>query len=383
METLLDVDTLVDISISSDELSSVLGNLKGIVERKTTLPILSNVLVTCSATDEITVTSSDMDMIASQTMSADVRKKGKFTVPASTLYDVVRALKSGSVVNIVVKLSPEGHPNLELTSGKYSIKLPYVAADNFPVISIDDYNCSFEMPAKDLFRIIDKTKFAISSEETRFYLNGIYLHTDDNKKLCAVSTDLHRLAKAETEAPEGSSNLKTGIIIPQKAVLELHKLLNSFTGVVYIKASSTKVSFEFGKAKLITKLIDGVFPEYQAAIPEASPIKVILEKSALDYAVTLVSIAAPDKTKSVKLSFADGTLSLTTSSDMASNAREELDLDYNYDPLEISFNAKYILDILKTLDSGKVELNLADSFSAMLVRDTDSNSEIYILMPTR
>ncbi|MBN9543798.1 MAG: DNA polymerase III subunit beta [Alphaproteobacteria bacterium] len=383
MDTLLDVDTLVDIAISSDELSMVLGNLRGIVERKTTLPILSNVLIQATSSDEITITASDMDMIACQTMSADVKKKGKLTVPAVTFYEVVRTLKSGSIVNISLKNTQDGQPIIEISSGKYSIKLPYVSADNFPVISIDDYTSSFEIPAKDVYRLIDKTKFAISTEETRFYLNGIYLHVTNDNKISAVSTDLHRLAKANSEAPIGSDNLKTGIIVPQKAVSELYKLLNSYTGVVYVKASNTKVSFEFGKIKLVTKLIDGIFPEYQAAIPESSPIKVTIDKKSLEYALTLVSIAAPDKTRSVKLAFSKGLLALTTSSETAGNAREELDIDYDYDALEISFNARYLLDVLKTVDGEKVVLNLSDSFAAMMVTEEEKTEELYIVMPTR
>ena len=261
-----------------------LGHIYSVVERRNTIPILSNVLIESDAS-KVSFTATDMDMDIVETVGCIVSSKGKLTVSAHTLYDIVRKLPDGSEIQIeLVDL------NVEVSAGKSRFILPTLPVDDYPVMTEIEKGNEFSLEAVDLANLIDNTKFAISSEETRYYLNGIYLHVPDIKsdKLRAVATDGHRLAQAEVPIPKGAENMP-GVILPRKAVGEVRKLIDSTDGLVTIIISKTKAKFIFPNSILTTKLIDGSFPDYQRVIPKENLNKLVVSNADFSKAIDRVS----------------------------------------------------------------------------------------------
>jgi DNA polymerase-3 subunit beta len=242
----------------------------------------------------------------------------------------------------------------------------------------------FSLEAVDLANLIDNTKFAISSEETRYYLNGIYLHVPDIKsdKLRAVATDGHRLAQAEVPIPKGAENMP-GVILPRKAVGEVRKLIDSTDGLVTIIISKTKAKFIFPTSILTTKLIDGSFPDYQRVVPKENLNKLLVSNSHFSKAIDRVSTVSMEKSRAVKLSLSNNVLLLQVNSHDLGNASEELDVNYTSDPIDIGFNARYLLDISGQIQGKDIELSLSDSASPALITDPDQEGVIFVLMPMR
>jgi DNA polymerase-3 subunit beta len=243
----------------------------------------------------------------------------------------------------------------------------------------------FTLPADQLRRLIDKTRFAISTEETRYYLNGIYLHAIEaggKLKLRAVATDGHRLARAEMDAPAGSEGMP-GVIIPRKTVAELQKLVDVPDVAVATELSDTKIRFTIGSVVLTSKLIDGTFPDYQRVIPTGNDKALIIDRATFASAVDRVSTISSERGRAVKLSIADGQVTLTVNNPDSGSATEELAADYSSDPIEIGFNARYLLDVSSQLSSGDARFMLADSGSPTLIQDTGDENTLYVLMPMR
>ncbi|AZL15151.1 DNA polymerase III subunit beta [Rickettsiales endosymbiont of Stachyamoeba lipophora] len=381
VDNLLDLDLSIDFSISKGNLLAAVSHLEGVVEKKNTIAILGNILIEANEDNTLTLTTTDMDILASETIEANVRKAGKITIHVQTLFDILRKLKKDDDVNITLKNAP--NPIVELSAGKFNIKMPFLNAENFPLISMDDYSSMFELPAVDLKYMIESTQFSISQEETRYYLNGIYLHNDEGF-LAAVSTDLHRLSKAKVLLPQGAQNF-TGIIIPKKSVMEINKLLEGFTGNIVIKISAAKFSMEFENIKFISKLIDGQFPDYVSVIPQTSPNQIILDRVELKKTIELMIVVADDKTKNIKFSIIPNKIIISVYSELHGNAKEELEIDYNGPETDISFNAKYVLDILAVISGNKINFNFNDAYSAVCIIDNDEKEDKarFIVMPTR
>ena len=369
------------VTIERAALLRALGHVHRVVERRTTIPILANVLL--SAKDgALTLKATDLDLEITEKTAAEVSQPGATTLPAHTLYDIVRKLPEGAQVS----LEATGDAGqLTLRSGRSRFNLSSLPESDFPDVTSGDFSHKFALAPADLKRLIEKTQFAISSEETRYYLNGIYLHTLDvegRPMLRAVATDGHRLARLELPAPEGSAGMP-GVILPRKAVTEVQRLIEDAQGEVSVELSINKMRFTFGDALLTTKLIDGTFPDYGRVIPAGNDKRLTVERDVFAKAVDRVSTISSERGRAVKLSLSDSKLVLSVTNPDQGSAVEELEADYDGPPLDIGFNARYLLDITQQLDSDTALFKLADPGSPTLVQDRDGATALYVLMPMR
>ncbi|MBA2770505.1 MAG: DNA polymerase III subunit beta [Sphingomonas sp.] len=353
-----------------------LGHVQSVVERRNTIPILSNVLIEARDDNSIRLMATDLDLQVDESVSATVTQAGATTVSAHTLFDIVRKLPDGSQVEIN---AAEG--KMQVNAGRARFNLSTLPRDDFPVIAEGELPTRFELPAATLRQIIDKTRFAISSEETRYYLMGIFLHIADDQ-LKAAATDGHRLARVVLPKPDGADGMPD-VIIPRKCVAELRKLLEEVEGTVEISMSATKVRFGLGSAVLTSKLIDGTFPDYNRVIPTANDKLLKLDPKTFASGVDRVSTIASEKTRAVKMSVDRDKVTLSVTSPEAGTATEEIPADYGSDTIEIGFNARYLLDILGEIDGDTVEVHLADAAAPTLLRENDKSNALYVLMPMR
>jgi DNA polymerase-3 subunit beta len=353
-----------------------LGHVQSVVERRNTIPILSNVLIEARDDNSMRLMATDLDLQVDESVPATVAQPGATTVPAHTLFDIVRKLPEGSQVELN---AADG--KMQLSAGRARFNLSTLPRDDFPVISEGDLPTSFELPAATLRQIIDKTRFAISSEETRYYLMGIFLHVADDQ-LKAAATDGHRLARVVLPKPDGADGMPD-VIVPRKCVAELRKLLEEVEGTVEVSLSPTKIRFGLGSAVLTSKLIDGTFPDYNRVIPTANDKLLKLDPKTFSAGVDRVSTIASEKTRAVKMSVDRDKVTLSVTSPESGTATEELPADYGSDTIEIGFNAKYLLDILGEIDGDTVEVHLADASAPTLLRENDKSNALYVLMPMR
>jgi DNA polymerase-3 subunit beta len=368
-------------TIERGALLKSLNHVQSVVERRNTIPILSNVLL--EAKDgALSLTATDLDIEIIETIPAEIGRAGATTAPAHTLYDIVRKLPDGAQVELDYS---EADGRLGLNAGRSKFQLSCLPRDDFPTMTAGDMPNQFVVESKDLSRLIDKTRFAISTEETRYYLNGIYLHaTDSNEKptLRAVATDGHRLARFELSLPEGAAGMP-GVIIPRKAVAEVRKLVDDLEGAVEVALSDTKIRFEIADVTLTSKLIDGTFPDYARVIPTGNDKILTVQSKDFATAVDRVSTIALEKTRAVKLNLEKEQLTLSVVNPDTGDATEQLHVDYASDPMEIGFNARYLLDITSQLDGADAQFVLADPGSPTIVKDTQDEAALYVLMPMR
>ena len=369
------------LSIDKPSLVKALTHVASVVERRNTIPILSNVLL-AAAKNELKLTATDLDIELVETVPCKAKGEGATTVPAHMFHDIVRKLPDGSDI----ELTRDGEQGrLTIACGPARFSLQTLPADDFPSLSVEDLGHAFSLPAKDLKRLIEKTRFAISTEETRYYLNGIYLHeakSDGKALLRAVATDGHRLAQVELPLPSGAKDMP-GVIVPRKTVAEIARLAEDSDGDIRIELSPAKIRISGPRVVLTSKLIDGTFPDYERVIPQGNDKRMEVDNAAFAQAVDRVSTLSSDKGRAVKLSLSDGKLVLSVNNPDSGSATEELSVDYAFDPLEIGFNARYLLDISGQLESGTAEFQLADPGSPTMVRDGKDNSALYVLMPMR
>ncbi len=369
------------LSLDRTILLKALAHVQSVVERRNTIPILSNVLLDVD-TGQLRLTATDLDISIIEAFKADVEAEGRLTAPAHTLYDIVRKLPEGALVTL--ESDPED-VQMKLSAGRSKFTLSTLPPAEFPVIGDDDFAYNFAMPADDLKGIIDRTRFAISSEETRYYLNGIYLHavTEEGKSgLRGVATDGHRLARAEVDLPEGAAEIP-GVIVPRKTVQELRKLLDDVSSEVQISVSESKIRFVFQDVTLTSKLIDGAFPDYERVIPSANDKTLKINKKALFAAADRVSIISSDKSRGIKLRVSENALTLSATSAEAGSAEEILEAEYQFDAIEIGFNSRYLLDILSQISGDTADLAFADGSAPAIIQDQADSSALYVLMPMR
>ena len=353
-----------------------LGHVQSVVERRNTIPILSNVLIEARDDNSIRLMATDLDLQVDESVQANVSQAGATTLSAHTLFDIVRKLPDGSQVELS---AAEG--KMQVNAGRSRFSLSTLPRDDFPVIAEGELPTRFELPAAMLRQVIEKTRFAISSEETRYYLMGIFLHVVDDQ-LRAAATDGHRLARVTVDKPDGADGMPD-VIVPRKAVAELYRLLEEVEGTVEISLSPTKVRFGLGSAVLTSKLIDGTFPDYNRVIPTANDKLLKLDPKSFSDGVDRVSTIASEKTRAVKMSVDRDKVTLSVTSPENGLATEELSADYGADGLEIGFNARYLLDILGEIDGDTVEVHLADAAAPTLLRESDKSNALYVLMPMR
>ena len=353
-----------------------LSHVQSVVERRNTIPILSNVLIEAANEGELRLMATDLDLQIVDTVSAQVEAPGATTVPAHTLFDIVRKLPEGSQVSLT---AADG--KMLVVAGRARFNLATLPRDDFPVIAEGELPTHFDLPSETLKQIIDKTRFAISTEETRYYLNGIFLHVSDDT-LRAAATDGHRLARVTTPRPAGADGMPD-VIIPRKCVGELRKLLDEVDGTITVSLSPSKIRFDLGTAILTSKLIDGTFPDYSRVIPTANDKLLRLDPKSFMAGVDRVSTIASEKTRAVKMSLENDKITLSVTSPENGTAAEEVPGDYAGSGFDIGFNARYLLDILGQIEGNMVEVHLADAASPTLIRENDKAPALYVLMPMR
>ncbi len=356
-----------------------LGHVQSVVERRNTIPILSNVLIEATAEGTLRLMATDLDLQIVEVVPAAVDQPGAITVSAHTLFDIARKLPEGSQVQLAAS---EG--KMQVVAGRARFNLQTLPKDDFPMIAEGELPTKFELPAETLKQLIDKTRFAISTEETRYYLNGIFFHVQDEGTpvLKAAATDGHRLARVTIARPDGAEGMPD-IIIPRKCVGELRKLLDEVDGSVGITLSSTKIRFGLGTAILTSKLIDGTFPDYNRVIPTGNDKLLKLDPKSFMQGVDRVATIASEKTRAVKMALDKDKITLSVTSPENGTASEEVPGDYSAAGFEIGFNARYLMDILGQIDGDMVEVHLADAAAPTLIRENDKAPALYVLMPMR
>jgi DNA polymerase-3 subunit beta len=360
-----------------------LAHVQNVVEKRNTIPILANVLLSVRS-GALTIAATDLEIAVVEEVAAECIRDGAITVPAATLYEIVRRQPDNAMVELD---HPGGDAQLALRAGRYSTSLVALSVEEFPKLDAGKLSHHFVLSAAELRGLIDRTRFAISTEETRYYLNGIYLHAAegvDGPAIRAVATDGHRLARVEEPLPEGAAGMP-GIIIPRKTVNELRKLLDEASGEIAVGLSETRIQFTIGGLKLTSKLIDGTFPDYERVIPRGNDKILRVDKKDFNDAVGRVSAISAEKHRPVKLSLAKDLLVISAASAEQGSASEELGgelIDYQFGPLEIGFQSRYLSDVTEQI-RGKVEFVFADGSAPTLVRDQDDASAVYVLMPMR
>ncbi len=370
------------LTIERSALLKALTHVQSVVERRNTIPILSNLLLTAQE-NGVRLTATDLDIEIAEAAPALVERAGATSAPAHTLYEFVRRLPDGAQV----KLDLAGDdPKLIVWAGKARLQLPVLPPADFPLMPVDALATRFEVGPAELSRLIDKTRFAISTEETRYYLNGIYLHTiadaEGRTVLRGVATDGHRLALADAPAPEGAAAMP-GVIVPRKTIAELRRLLDGAGGAIEVAVSEQKIRFAVGDAVLTSKLIDGSFPEYARVIPKGNARLLRVPNKAFAAAVDRVATVSAERSRSVKLALEDNRVTLTVNNPDAGLATEDLAADYSAEAMEIGFNAKYLLDVGGQIEGEEALFEFADAASPTLVRDGADAHSLYVLMPLR
>jgi DNA polymerase III subunit beta len=388
------------LTIERGALLKALGHVQSVVERRNTIPILSNVLLRADAAGlsgnggtqgaSLALSATDMDLEIVERVPIQIERPGRITAPAHTLYDIVRKLREGAQIEI--EASGE-RSSMVLRSGRSTFTLACLPPEDYPVMASGDLAHHFALTAAELRSLVDRTRFAISTEETRYYLNGIYLHATKNDEvpvIRAVATDGHRLARVEMVLPEGAAGMP-GVIIPRKTVIELRKLVEESEDEIQVSLSETKIRFTTGEASLTSKLIDGTFPDYDRVIPSNNDK--ILEVKCKEFAeaVDRVSTISTEKSRAVKLAIAPpgagggngGSLTVSATSPENGTAIEELEVRYLAEPIEIGFNSRYLLDITAQIGGEGAQFVMSDSASPTIVRDRADTSALYVLMPMR
>ncbi len=356
-----------------------LSHVQSVVERRNTIPILSNLLIDASGDGALRLMATDLDLQIVDSVAATVDTAGGTTVSAHTLFEIVRKLPEGSQVQLS---AADG--KMLIVGGRARFNLSTLPRDDFPVIAEGELPTRFELPAATLRELIDKTRFAISTEETRYYLNGIFLHvtTDTPPLLKAAATDGHRLARVTVPRPDGAEGMPD-IIVPRKCVAELRKLLDEVDGTVEVSMSGAKIRFVLGNAILTSKLIDGTFPDYSRVIPTANDKLLRIDPKSFMQGVDRVATIASEKTRAVKMSLDKDRVTLSVTSPENGTAAEEISGDYPASPMEIGFNARYLMDILGQIEGDACEVHLADAAAPTLIRENGTAAALYVLMPMR
>ncbi len=360
-----------------------LAHVQSVVEKRNTIPILANVMLQVKA-GRLALTATDMEIAVVEDVAATTTRDGVCTAPAATLYEIVRRLPDGAEIEMEHGGTEQ---QLRLRAGRYATSLVVLPAEDFPSMTAGALPHSFQLGANALRGLIDRTRFAISTEETRYYLNGIYLHAAeiaDGKMLRAVATDGHRLARVELDLPDGAEGMP-GVIVPRKTIAELRKLLDEVSGAIDIALSETRIQFKVGTVTLTSKLIDGTFPEYERVIPRDNDKVLRVDKGDFAHAVARVAAISTERARPIKMSLGRDMLVLSSSSPEQGTATEELDggrIEYASTPLEIGFQARYLNDITDQIDK-RVEFRFADGAAPTVVVDADDAAALYVLMPMR
>lgn len=364
-------------TVEQAALIKVLGRVHRVVERKNTIPILSNVMMSIEQ-DRIVFKATDLDIEVTDSVAAEVASKGATTVPAHLFHDIVKKMPAGS--QIVIEA---GDNNMTVKSGRSRFTIQTLSESGFPSITKEETNVSFALAGDGLRRLIDKTQFAISTEETRYYLNGIYFHTAGTAAaptLRSVATDGHRLAQFEIALPEGAGGMPS-VIVPRKTVDQVRQLFEQ-AEEVQVEVSQRKISFSAGTISLTSKVIDGTFPDYGRVIPQNNDKEVVVNRRDFEAAVDRVATVSSERGRAVKMSLTGGKIELSCTNPDAGSASDELEVEYAGDSMDIGFNSRYLKDLTTHVGGEKVTIKLADPGSPTLFTGGDEGS-LFVLMPMR
>lgn len=371
----------MQFAIERNSLIKSLGHVQSVVEKRGTIAVLSNVKIDARG-DSVTLTATDMDIAIAEKTPATIGKPGSTTVPAHTFYDIVRKLPEGAQIEF--STSADGS-KVTIRAGSSRFSLATLPIDEFPVMAEGDLPHNFSLKAAECKALVEKPSFAISTEETRYYLNGIYLHTagsGSSKVLRTVATDGHRLARIEVALPPGAAEMP-GVIVPRKAIYELKKLLEEGEGDVSISLSDTKIRFAYGNAVLVSKLIDGNFPDYERVIPAGNDKLMEVDCTLFTTAVDRVSVISTEKSRAIKFHLENGKLTLSANSPEHGTSSEEIDVTYSSPGMEIGFNSRYLLDMMMQIEGDTAQFLMGDGASPAIVRDTADVGALYVIMPMR
>lgn len=370
------------ITLARDDLAQALGVLARVVERRNTIPIVSNVLIDAVG-DVVTLTATDLDIEVEATIRGETSAPCDFTLPAHTLHDVVKKLPGGASVT----LEPEADgARVALRSGRLRYALNALPAADFPDIPQPTEGAAYTLPAGALAQALGAVSFAMSTEETRFYLNGVFLHVveiDGAPMLTFAATDGHRLARWRLPAPAGAE-VAPGVIVPRKAIIEIARLAKEARGAdARLAIDAEKLRLTIGDATLTTKLIDGTFPDYQRVIPTGNDKTARLRREDLAQAADRVATVSSERGKAVRLAFDATTLALSVDNAGIGSSREEIDCDFDSDPLEIGFNAAYLRDALQAAGGEQTLMRLDNAGAPALIANPDDDALTIVLMPMR
>ena len=370
----------MEFSISRDTFLKSLSHAYGIVEKKTTLPILSNILIEAKDS-KIKITATDLDIIYSEEIPLqELKKEGSTTTSASIIYDILRKLEP----NAKVELFLQSENKLKLVSGNSKFNLLCLSSDNFPLSDENIKQKSFEVSSQKLLKLLNKTKISISNDETRHYLNGIYLHKTnvENKSfLSGVATDSHRLSFSSLEINQGTDFVS--IILPKKTIFQLISLLEQSTSVIKISNNKSKIKFEMDSSVLISKVIDGRFPDYSKVIPRDNDKVLQIKLNEFKNSVERVTTVSSDRKEGLKMNISKDSLQLSVNSPNSGEGIENIDVKFNSDDMSMSFNSRYLIDITSQIEDDSIVINLKDANSPVLIRDLSDKSSFHVVMPMK
>jgi len=370
------------LTIDRSVFLKALSHGQSVVERRTTVPILSHVLLSATPMG-LSLMTTDMDLALIETIPAVVEQPGSTTVSVHMLSDIVRKFQEGTTVELT--LLPETG-QLNLKGGRSRFNLSCLPVEDFPQLTQGELPHHFSLPIPTLKKLLDRSKIAMSTEETRYYLNGIHLHVMDHhgqKTLRAVATDAHRLAYVEIPLPQGAENMPE-VIIGRKTITGVRRLADDAKQDVTIALSPTRIEFAFEKAVLSSRLIDATYPEYAKAIPVGNDKTAIVNAKAFANAVDRVATVSNDKIRAIKVSLSNNTLTLSAASHDLGDATEEMTVDFPHDQLvEIGFNAYYLLEIAQQIDEDEAQVVLGNGEAPAIIKGMTDQEATYILMPMR
>ena len=369
------------LSIERNTLLKAVSHAQSVVERRNTIPILANVLIEAE-NGKVQFRATDLDVEIVDRVQAKVERTGSTTVSAVLLHEIARKLPDGALIELTADTSTG---RLTVEAGRSNFSLATLPKEDFPIMASSEYAANFSAKSGDLRRLFDKSRFAISTEETRYYLNGVYMHSatfENSKVLRCVATDGHRLARVDTAIPQGAEDLP-GVIIPRKTVAEIRKFLDDDEVEIAVSVSETKVRFATPDITLTSKVIEGTFPDYTRVIPASNEKKLEVDAAEFAKAVDRVSTVSSERSRAVKLCLEDDQLTLIVNSPDSGAAEEQVAVAYNDERLEIGFNAKYLLEISSQIDKENAIFMFNSSGDPVLIREGNDLSAVYVVMPMR
>ena len=366
-------------NVNQQDLQQALNFCQGVIEKRSTLPILSNILLDAS-NSKLTITATDLDLIfIHQINNVEVLEEGKTTTVSSTIYDIVRKLSSGRKINLTLNDTSKLH----LESEKSIFNLNCLSATDFPLTEGNFNENEFIIKSKQLLKLLNKCKFSVSNDETRHYLSGIYFHQtefEDKNYLTAAATDSHRMSISKIRL-EQKIDFEP-IILPKKTIFQLCSLLDNYDGDVKVSNIKSKIKFELSNSILISKLIDGKFPNYIQVIPKNNQKKLEIDLKLFLNSVDRVASVSLDKKDGVKFNLSNDILDLSVNNTNSGDGKETLSVKFDHE-LEISFNSRYLIDVASQLDGEKVEIFFNDTGSPALIKDPSDFDSIFVVMPMK